>query len=34
LGAFVGRAALAGLAVAIILVLRSRQSLDFIYFQF
>jgi hypothetical protein len=27
-------AALAGLAFALILVLRSRQSLDFIYFQF
>jgi alginate O-acetyltransferase complex protein AlgI len=29
-----GRALLAGLALAAILVLRSRQSLDFIYFQF
>jgi hypothetical protein len=33
-GLFVGRAALAGIAVAIMLVFRSRQSLDFIYFQF
>jgi alginate O-acetyltransferase complex protein AlgI len=33
-GVFVGRAVLVGMAVAIILVFRSRQSLDFIYFQF
>jgi hypothetical protein len=29
-----GQALLAGFALAAILVLRSRQSLDFIYFQF
>ena len=33
-GVFAGRAVLVGLAFAIILVFRSRQSLDFIYFQF
>jgi len=33
-GVFAGRAVLVGLAVALILVFRSRQSLDFIYFQF
>ena len=30
----IGEAVLAGLAFAVILVFRSRQSLDFIYFQF
>jgi D-alanyl-lipoteichoic acid acyltransferase DltB (MBOAT superfamily) len=34
IGALAGRTALAGAAVALMLVFRSRQSLDFIYFQF
>jgi alginate O-acetyltransferase complex protein AlgI len=34
MGAFLPRAILAGLAVAVILVFRSHQTLDFIYFQF
>jgi hypothetical protein len=31
---FMGQSVLAGLALAMILVFRSKQSLDFIYFQF
>lgn len=33
-GAILGRAVLAGVGVALILVFRSQQALDFIYFQF